>query len=326
MDYFCTMEKVDLVYMWVNGNDPEWLKQKQEMLVRSGKELAEQALVKGRFMDNGELRYSLRSVEMYAPWVNKIYIVTADQTPEWLNTDHPKIQMVSHRDIAAAEYLPTFNSTAIEMFLPNIEGLSERFLLANDDTFFARPTTPDFFYTDKGLPIARYTRHMPRHESPYLSMLYNAQELVYEKCGKLYRLNPHHNIDAYLKSDVLKCNEAFAEQVERTRGQRFRTPEDFHRSAWLYWALANGRAKKKKVRHYGTVNSFGGLVKCILNGRYDVDSRSFGLHGVGVEKSIAKYNPTLMCLNDGEWTTDNCRSGMKNYLERRFPQKSSFEK
>lgn len=326
MDYFCGMEKIDLVYLWVDGNDPEWKMKKRKALIKRGEEFAPEALNKGRFMDNNELKYSLRSVEMYAPWINKIWIVTDDQTPAWLNTEHPKIKMVSHRDILPAEYLPTFNSHAIEASIPNIEGLAERFLLANDDTFFARPTTPDFFYTQEGFPIARFSRHMPRHTSLYMTVIRKAGRLVWERCGKNYNLSPHHNIDAYLKSDVIACNEEFKEQVDFTRSQQFRTTDDLQRIVWLYWALANGRAKKKKVRHYGTVSSFGELIKCILNGRYDVDSRSFGLHGVGVEKSIAKYNPTLMCLNDGEWTTDNCRSGMKNYLERRFPQKSSFEK
>lgn len=320
------MEKVDLVYLWVDGNDPEWKMKKRMALAKKGEEPAPEALNKGRFVDNNELKYSLRSVEMYAPWINKIWIVTDDQTPEWLNTEHPKIQMVSHRDILPAEYLPTFNSHAIEASIPNIEGLAERFLYANDDTFFAKPTTPDFFYTKTGLPIARFSRRMPRHVSLYMTVIRKAGRLVWERLGKNYNLNPHHNIDAYLKSDVIACNKEFAEQVDFTRRQQFRTTDDLQRIVWLYWALAKGRAKMRIVRHYTAAKSLGERVECLLKGKYCTDSRSFSLHGVGVEKRIAKYDPVLMCLNDTENATDNCRLSMKGYLERRFPHKSSFEK
>ena len=59
--------------------------------------------------DNGELRYSLRSVETFAPWVRNIYIVTNGQVPAWLNVNHPRIKIIKHEDIFPnKEDLPTF--------------------------------------------------------------------------------------------------------------------------------------------------------------------------------------------------------------------------
>ena len=49
-----------------------------------------------RFEDNEELRYSLRSVVRYAPWVRHIFIVTNRQIPAWLNLDNPRITLVTH--------------------------------------------------------------------------------------------------------------------------------------------------------------------------------------------------------------------------------------
>ena len=46
------MEKVDLIYTWVDGSDAEWQKSKQEWQVRCGGELNVQAIAKGRFVDN----------------------------------------------------------------------------------------------------------------------------------------------------------------------------------------------------------------------------------------------------------------------------------
>ena len=54
---------------------------------------------KGRYRDNEELRYSLRSVWQFAPWVRNIYIVTNGQVPKWLNLDNDKIWIVTHEDI-----------------------------------------------------------------------------------------------------------------------------------------------------------------------------------------------------------------------------------
>ena len=67
-------------------------------------------------MDNGELKYSLRSIGLYAPWVRKIFIVTDNQVPEWLDTAHPKIQIVDHSEILPEESRPCFNSVIIENF------------------------------------------------------------------------------------------------------------------------------------------------------------------------------------------------------------------
>ena len=37
-----------------------------------------------RYISRDELRYSLRSVDMYADWVRHVYLVTDNQVPPWL--------------------------------------------------------------------------------------------------------------------------------------------------------------------------------------------------------------------------------------------------
>jgi hypothetical protein len=49
-------------------------------------------MVDDRWAVSQELRYSLRSVEKYAPWVRNIYIVTNGQIPYWLDLSHPRIR------------------------------------------------------------------------------------------------------------------------------------------------------------------------------------------------------------------------------------------
>ncbi|KAM8974255.1 N-acetylglucosamine-1-phosphotransferase subunits alpha/beta isoform 2-T2 [Pelodytes ibericus] len=101
-----------------------------------------------RFEDNEELRYSLRSIEKYAPWVRHIFIVTNGQIPSWLNLDNPRVTLISHHDIFLnTSHLPTFSSPAIESHIHRIPGLSQKFIYMNDDVMFGTNVWPDDFYS-----------------------------------------------------------------------------------------------------------------------------------------------------------------------------------
>jgi len=104
-----------------------------------------------RFTDNEELRYSLRSLETFAPWVRHVYLVTNGQIPYWLNVDSDKLTVVTHHEIFQnTSVLPTFSSPAIESNLHRIPGLSSKFLYLNDDVFLGSPVWPSDFFTPQG--------------------------------------------------------------------------------------------------------------------------------------------------------------------------------
>lgn len=98
--------------------------------------------------DNYLLRFWFRSIETFAPWVNRIHFVSCGQLPDWLNTTHPKISIVHHKDFIPDKYLPTFNSRTIEMNLHRIDSLSERYVLFNDDMYLLQKISPEFFFRD----------------------------------------------------------------------------------------------------------------------------------------------------------------------------------
>jgi UDP-N-acetylglucosamine-lysosomal-enzyme len=101
-----------------------------------------------RFQDNEELRYSLRSVEKFAPWVRHIYLVTNGQIPYWLDLDNPRLTIITHQEIFQNKsHLPTFSSPAIESHIHRIPGLSKKFIYMNDDVMFGQDIGPDDFYT-----------------------------------------------------------------------------------------------------------------------------------------------------------------------------------
>src|SRR5699024_4726096 len=138
--------KIDFVLMWVDGNDPEWQKEKEKY---DGKSLGDKRNIRFRDWDN--LHYWFRSVEKFAPWVNKIHFVTWGHIPSWLNKKHPKLNIVNHKDFLKEEFLPVFNSRAIEINLHRIPDLAEQFVYFNDDIFITKPVKKTDFFV-KGLP------------------------------------------------------------------------------------------------------------------------------------------------------------------------------
>jgi hypothetical protein len=111
------------------------------------------------YRDNGELCFSLRSVNQYMQWFKgNIHIVT-NTPPEWLNTDHPRIKVVPEKQIMERKNLPTFNSMALESNLHKIHGLKPHYLYFNDDFMFGRNVSLDDFYDTRDQCYQFY--HLP---------------------------------------------------------------------------------------------------------------------------------------------------------------------
>lgn len=310
-------EKIDLVYLWVDDTDENWVKKKNSYLNNSS-DCYEDAISDCRFHNNDELKYSLRSVEKYANWINKIFIITDNQVPDWLNTENPRIRVVNHTEIIPEENLPLFNSCAIETRIPFINDLSEYFLYANDDTFFWNNVEPEFFFKDNK-PICRTDKAFKKHRKYnglYGSTILRAYKLIKEKFNpKFYSFFPHHNIDAYKKTLYLECIEEFQEEFDRTLTHRFRDSNDIQRSIISFYSLAKNKAYLKKVNRNWLKKIFN--LKC--------DSAMYSLKGKHIPKLI-KVNARLMCINDNRRTTDKDRTDLKRILEEKFNKKSSFEK
>lgn len=140
------MNKIDFILTWVDGNDDKWREERNRYDLNG--ELGNKSV---HYRDWGTLKYWFRGVEKFAPWVHKIHFVTCGQVPEWLNVDHPKINLVNHEDYMPPKYLPTFSANPIELNFHRIKDLSEQFVYFNDDTFLTAPTLEEDFFTN-GLP------------------------------------------------------------------------------------------------------------------------------------------------------------------------------
>lgn len=158
MDREFTMAEpaMDAVITWVNGNDCAYKEKLQLALAGYGNKASIAAVSPTRFNQCGEINYCLLSILRYAPWLRKIFIVTDNQVPDILtklaSTARKKIIIVDHHDLFADynEFLPTFNSLAIETLLWRIKGLAKNFVYFNDDCILIRPVSPkDFFRKHK---------------------------------------------------------------------------------------------------------------------------------------------------------------------------------
>ncbi|MDQ1551676.1 MAG: hypothetical protein QOD50_1098, partial [Actinomycetota bacterium] len=110
---------IDIVFSWVDGSSAEFQRMRalrmQSYVVGVGDDSA------ARYRQLDELRYALRSVHLYAPWIRRIFIVTDSPTPTWL-ANHPSVTIVpSTAFFLDQSSLPTHNSHAIESQLHHIE-------------------------------------------------------------------------------------------------------------------------------------------------------------------------------------------------------------
>ncbi|WP_151771629.1 stealth family protein [Streptomyces abyssomicinicus] len=244
---------IDVVYTWVDGSDPRLAAQREAYRDGSPSPRRIHARETGasRYTSHDELKYSLRSLEMYAPFVRNVYIVTDGQTPSWLDTSAAGVKVVDHKEIFSdASVLPVFNSHAIGTQLHHIDGLSERYLYFNDDVFLGRPVTAEHFFHGNGvakLPFSpfQYGLGSPLADEPAPNSAgKNVRRLLLEQHGRFAVNKFMHTPHPQIRGVMREIEELFAEDVERTRGSRFRDVTDIAMGASLHHhhAYLTGRA------------------------------------------------------------------------------------
>ncbi|WP_037856116.1 stealth family protein [Streptomyces sp. NRRL S-340] len=244
---------VDVVYTWVDGNDPAW--QQRRAAFGPGGYHTESANA-ARYISRDELRYSLRALEQNAPWVRHVYLVTDRQRPAWLTGSHPRLTVVDHSEIfddPAA--LPTFNSHAIESRLHHIDGLAEHFLYFNDDMFLGRPVTPQDFFLSNGMTRTFFSpSQVPRWDltpgdRPVDAAGKNNRRLLMERFGTALVQKLRHAPYALRRSVLQEIEQEYAEEHLRTTYSRFRSATDISipSSLYHYYAYLTGRAVPSQI-------------------------------------------------------------------------------
>lgn len=336
-------DKIDFIISWVDGNNQEWLKEKNKYLPKSSIKFDTR---KQRFRDWNNLKYLFRGIEKNASWVNHVYLVTPGHYPEWLNLDNPKLTLINQSILFANEYLPTFNNCAVEILLHKIPGLSERFVYFNDDMFILNSVTEDDFFKN-GLPLDNVgfapiqSNYNSEGKGTYGISVMNTRVIakrfskkeIFERSRKkflnirngkdfvktllmmpfpeLTGFNETHTANSYLKSTFDDIwNEAEADLMDTVQS-RFRG--EFNVSQWCirYWQIATGNFE---IRSAGF-------------------SRFFDIASIGDEipvvAEIKKSKHQIICINDNVKNDEEFLSIVKNIndaFEVIYPNKSTFEK
>lgn len=324
---------VDMVYCWCDGNDPEFKKRKEYYLKKEN-QLQNDSVGDNRFVDNEELRYSLRSLEMYAPWIHHVYIVTDRQVPYWLNTDYEKVTIIDHSQIMPKELIPCFSSAQIERYLVNIPGLSEHFLYSNDDMFFGRPVNPEFFFSVPERPkvyVKYYEKfsHIENEEDfqqkyqqvgTWLKSNLHSWKLLYEQYNKTDFFVLAHGIDGYCKMLFQNVLKRYADTFEKTKYIRFRNENILARNLFGLDMVYHGDADLEIVetpsfwqKH---IHKRKGYSWIVYSGTEDEKTR----------KQILRFEPYTFCINADNHSTAEDKKRMRDFYASLFPQKSHFEK
>ena len=305
---------IDMVFSWVDGNDPEYLAGRA-LRRPAGEADGDPA----RYRQIDELRYALRSVHAFAPWVRRIFVATDSPVPEWLDTEHPRVTFVrSEEFFTDPAALPTFNSHAVESQLHRIPGLAEHFLYSNDDMFFGRPVTPAMFFSPGG--VSRFVEATVRiglgESHPMRTEHENAmrvnRSLLRERFWRSISRHLEHCPAPLRRSVLEELEREFPADFARTAASRFRSAADISvtNSLYHYYALLTGRA----VTHPGLSVLY---VETTL-------AKSAGLLR-GLE---SRRRHEMFCLNDGsdpEITEEKRIAAVTSFLERYFPVPGPWE-
>mmetsp|Transcript_52698 Transcript_52698/g.98860 ORF Transcript_52698/g.98860 Transcript_52698/m.98860 type:complete len:767 (+) Transcript_52698:80-2380(+) len=101
-----------------------------------------------------EMQYSIRSLQVFVPWFNKVYLLVNGQAklPAWAVGDS-RIVMVDRCTLFPEKRdCPTMNSAACEAVMHRIPGLHEKFVMMQDDWFLLRKMSPSDFFSTSGRP------------------------------------------------------------------------------------------------------------------------------------------------------------------------------
>ena len=325
------VDTVDIVITWVNGDDPKWNNKKNQY----SNEIFDKKLnSKERYYDYNTLKYFFRSVEKNASFINKVFLITDNQIPRWLDIDNKKVKIINHQDFIPSKYLPTFNSNVIESNIFRIEDLSENFILFNDDMLITRKMNKSDFFKNN-LPVDAAIQHplianikfdnIRLNNMVILNNKFNKRDILKKHFFKFYNYKyglenlknlsmlPYSNFSgfedfhlpiAYKKSELKKVYLENKSHFDDMFKSKFRTSRDINQWLFRYYRLCLGQFTPGRIlgKYY--------TVKEVSKIKYDFKKN----------KKIK-----MICINDTGNADEDCYSDVNHLLNYIFPNKSEFE-
>lgn len=294
------MNAIDIVIPYVDATDPEW---QERYRIASGKTDSQENC---RFRNWDNFQYLFRGIEKNMPWVQRVHLViqSESQIPNWLNTENDKLHIVYHDDYIPSELLPTFNTNAIELFMHRIPGIATRFIIFNDDVFPLAPLEVDNFFDGLKPRIAQKSARIGSREGQYWEILRNNIRVLRQYYPQFtgYR-------NAHITHNILKP--VMDEIVERC----------------LPIILDGLRVSKLRDGRNCSIQ----LVKdyTVLTHRASIPNIKSAELCLSDGKRIGNPKAQIVCCNDNEEIINDfkrLKADVNTYLQKKLPEKSSFEK
>jgi hypothetical protein len=241
---------IDAVITWVDGNDPVH-KAKMGNYIENKSSLNNKS-VRMRYDQVNEIEFAVKSILKYAKFVRNIFIVTDNQTPDFLKDtekakkEFPSVSIIDHKTIFEGyhQYLPTFNCLPIESLLYKIPELSEHFLYLNDDFFLLREAKiSDFFIDNKPVIRGEWTSFYEdiwykKVQKSFYSIIgkdgkkntygfKKGQQTIAKILGFKKYIRQDHTIAPLRKSTYDNFYKEFPELLDRNIKHRFRHPVQY---------------------------------------------------------------------------------------------------
>lgn len=300
------MDKIDFVFPYVNPADRHWKKQ----YLRYKQDNSTDLNIDSRFRDPELLKYIFRGLDKNMPWINNIYLIVSSftQVPNWLDTS--KVHVICHTDIIPKNYLPTFNSNTIEMFLINLRkfGISRNIIYSNDDIFLLNRFLPTDFFTNDNIPKIYYNKQITSGSS-FFKMMKRTYKLISNLDEPKSFIKHEHLLLPLNLSTIVDAYNDYKVSIKRSI-TRFRDLET-NLSQCLYLDYQVIKRKSIQLRDSSHLGSYYNL--------NDINENNV--------KSIIDNNnfDKCICINDTSNKAYNFTL-LQNAFEQKFPVKSKFEK
>ena len=292
---------MDIVITYVDGKDPLWLEDYRRNV--------DEAVNEKRFRDWGTLKYLLRGIQAYMPFVENVFLVVArdSQVPAWV--DRSELKVVLHEDFVPSKFLPVFSCNPLEVYLHRINGLGDRFLYFNDDIFPLAPCSEEDFFKDGKARIG-FNRQFFRF-GMYRKICVNSWRMARKSAGlgtSMTYLRPQHTCAPMIRPVCAELFEKVRKEADLTAARKVRSSEDLNQYIYSDYQLLTGNAtdKRQSCKHFSLGTSSLDRICSFID------------------------NPTmsLACINDvniPESLFMEMKESLVASFERRFPTKSRFE-
>ena len=309
----------DIVVTYLNERNIKW---QDDFNYWKNKEIQEgiqtpdnrQAFGEERIREWDTFKYWFRGIEKCCSWVNKVVLVVQNKNhiPEWLDTSNPKLKVVYHEDFIPSELLPTFNALTIGMYFYNIKDLGEQFIVCDDDYYFINPVKEDMFFKG-GKPIlldnkmgvyAPYA--LGGSDYIFFKALNNNLEFEEKYMKEKVKYGFSHLPEGRLKSFGKQILDENDEEIKKHNGiSKFRHGDNLTPDMFIDLLKICDKAV------FG--NPYTNSSYCCLKSTVDFDNY---------------FNKDMVCFNDTEALDDYEKTKEKliDFFERKFPEKSNFEK